>query len=128
MDDSRAKPINQKLIQMVGTDNQPFTIAEDDGFIAYSAALNPLYTVPERTMLSEMLHPEYQRVRNIIQSEVDTAASVYSERLFSEFGNLYEDKRSRLLPRNSSKMLFLHHNYPIMDKNKRRQEAAELID
>ena len=76
VDDSRAKPINQKLIQLVVMDNQPFTIAEDDGFIAYSAALNPLYTVPGRTMLSEMLNQEYQRVRDIIQSEVDTAASI----------------------------------------------------
>jgi len=43
------------------------------------------------------------------------ASSVYSERLFSEFGLIYEKKRSQLLPMNSSKMLFLHHNYPIFE-------------
>ena len=76
VDDNKAKKVDQKLIKMIVMDNQPFSIAEDDGFIAYSAA-------------------------------------IYSERLFSEFGNLYEKERSRLLPKNSSKMLFLHHNYPI---------------
>ena len=54
------------------------------------------------------------------------ASSIYSERLFSEFGNLYEKKRSRLLPKNSSKMLFLHHNYPILDKEKRLEELKKL--
>lgn len=38
------------------------------------------------------------------------ATSVYSERLFSEAGNIYEETRSRLLPRNAEKLLFLHHN------------------
>lgn len=40
------------------------------------------------------------------------ASSVYSERLFSEAGNVYEEKRSRLLPRTGEKLLFLHHNLP----------------
>jgi hypothetical protein len=38
------------------------------------------------------------------------ASSVYSERLFSEYGNIYEEKRSRLLPQTGEKILFLHHN------------------
>lgn len=38
------------------------------------------------------------------------ATSVYLERLFSEAGNIYEETRSRLLPRNAEKLLFLHHN------------------
>ena len=37
-------------------------------------------------------------------------SSVYSERLFSEFGHVYEDTRSRLLPARGEKILFLHHN------------------
>ena len=37
-------------------------------------------------------------------------SSVYSERLFSEAGNLYEQKRNRLLPKTGEKLLFLHHN------------------
>ena len=35
-------------------------------------------------------------------------SSVCSERLFSEAGNIFEEKRS--LPRNGEMLLFLHHN------------------
>ena len=38
------------------------------------------------------------------------ASSVVSERLFSEAGNIFNEKRSRLLPCNGKKLLFLHHN------------------
>lgn len=38
------------------------------------------------------------------------ASSVYSERSFSEMGNIYEEKRSRLTPQNAEKLLFIHHN------------------
>jgi len=37
-------------------------------------------------------------------------SSVFSERLFSEAGNLYEQKRNRLLPKTGEKLLFLHYN------------------
>ena len=57
-------------------DNQSFSIVEDDGFIAYSAALNPQYSMPGRMEVSEMLVPEYDRVRAIIQAKLDTAAIV----------------------------------------------------
>ena len=44
------------------------------------------------------------------------ASSVYSERLFSEYGNIFEEKRSRLLPTTGEKLLFLHHNMKLLDK------------
>ena len=37
-------------------------------------------------------------------------SSVYSERLFSEAGNLYENKHNRLLPNTGENLLLLHHN------------------
>ena len=37
-------------------------------------------------------------------------SSVYSERIFSELGNIYGDNRTSLLPERSNKLLFLHHN------------------
>ncbi|KAF2891910.1 hypothetical protein ILUMI_14263 [Ignelater luminosus] len=43
------------------------------------------------------------------------ASSVYSERLFSEAGNIYEEKRNRLLPKNAEKLIFLHHNLPLIN-------------
>ncbi|CAK1598408.1 unnamed protein product [Parnassius mnemosyne] len=42
-------------------------------------------------------------------------SSVYSERLFSEAGNLYEKKRNRLLPERAESLVFLHHNLPLIN-------------
>lgn len=38
------------------------------------------------------------------------SSSVFSERMYSEYGNIFEAKRSRLLPRKGEKLLFIHHN------------------
>ncbi len=35
---------------------------------------------------------------------------VFSERMYSEYGNIFEEKWSRLLPRKGEKLLFIHHN------------------
>nr|XP_012224904.1 PREDICTED: zinc finger BED domain-containing protein 4-like [Linepithema humile] len=43
------------------------------------------------------------------------ANSVYSERLFSKAGIVYEKKRNRLLPDNGEKLIFLHHNLPLLN-------------
>ncbi|KAL0870644.1 hypothetical protein ABMA27_005601 [Loxostege sticticalis] len=43
------------------------------------------------------------------------ASSIYSERLFSEAGLIYEKKRSRLNADRAEKMAFLHHNLPILN-------------
>lgn len=42
-------------------------------------------------------------------------SSIYSERLFSEAGNVYEEKRSRLLPERAESLVFLHHNLPLIN-------------
>lgn len=42
-------------------------------------------------------------------------SSVYSERLFSEAGNVYEQKRNRLLPERAESLVFLHHNLPLVN-------------
>ena len=38
------------------------------------------------------------------------SSSAFSERMYSEYGNIFEDKRSRLLPKKGEKLLFIHHN------------------
>ena len=38
------------------------------------------------------------------------SSSVFSERMCSEYGNIFEERRSRLLPRKGEKLLFLHDN------------------
>lgn len=40
------------------------------------------------------------------------SSSVYSERLFSEAGLVYEKKRNRLDPTRAEKLVFLYHNLP----------------
>jgi len=46
------------------------------------------------------------------------SSSVYPERLFAEAGNLYEQKRNRLLPKTGEKLLFfLHHNLKRQEKS-----------
>ena len=45
-----------------------------------------------------------------------SASSVFSERMFSEYGNIYEKKRSRLLPKTGEMLLFIHHNGMKIDK------------
>jgi len=48
--------------------------------------------------------------------------SVYTSKLcvflkpFSGYGNIFEEKRSRLLPKSREKLLFLHHNMKLLDK------------
>lgn len=41
-------------------------------------------------------------------------SSVYSERQFSEAGLVYEIKRNRQLPHNAEKLVFIHHNLPLV--------------
>ncbi|CAB3988085.1 zinc finger BED domain-containing 4-like [Paramuricea clavata] len=38
------------------------------------------------------------------------SSSVFSERMYSEYGNIFKEKRSRLLPKNGESLLFIHHN------------------
>ena len=45
-------------------------------------------------------------------------SSVYSERAFSELGNIYGENRTSLLPRRSEMLLFLHHNLRRIDLKK----------
>lgn len=45
------------------------------------------------------------------------ATSVYSERVFSEAGNVYEAKRNRLVPDTAGQLVFLKHNLRILDYN-----------
>jgi len=44
-------------------------------------------------------------------------SSIPSERMFSEAGIIYEERRNKLLPQNAEKLLFLHHNLPLLGFN-----------
>ena len=51
-------------------------------------------------------------------------SSVYSERFFSEMGQVYEKKRSRLRPELAENLLFLHHNMIRFEEYEAEEEAA----
>lgn len=42
-------------------------------------------------------------------------SSVHSERLCSEAGLVYEAKRNRSLPENVEKLVYIHHNLPLIN-------------
>ena len=58
-------------------------------------------------------YPQLSRFARIYLSA--PGSSVYSERLFSESGLVYEAKRSRLLPTNEEHLVFIHHNLPLVN-------------
>lgn len=58
-------------------------------------------------------YPQLSRFARIYLSA--PGSSVYSERLFSEAGLVYEAKRSRLLPTNAENLVFIHHNLPLVN-------------
>lgn len=43
------------------------------------------------------------------------ASTIFSERLFSEAGNVFETKRNALKPENGEKLIYLHHNLPLLN-------------
>ena len=59
---------------------------------------------------------EYPNLAKLAQKFLATPpSSVYSERAFSELGNIYGDNRTSLLPKRSEMLLFLHHNLRRID-------------
>jgi hypothetical protein len=78
-------------------------------------------------------HLQYWRLKSTTYPALSTlarkylcvpASSVYSERLFSEYGNLYEKKRSRIRPDCAEQVLFLHHNWRRVENNGRKPVAV----
>lgn len=65
---------------------------------------------------NSLRYPEMSRLAKVYLC--CPASSVYSERLFSEAGNVYETKRNRLLPERAETLVFLHHNLPLIKKYK----------
>ena len=61
---------------------------------------------------------EFPNLSKLAQKYLATPpSSVYSERTFSELGQIYGEKRTSLLPERSEQLLFLHHNLRRINKN-----------
>ena len=54
-------------------------------------------------------------------------SSIFSERMFSQAGNIYTEKRNHLSPELADKLLFLHHNLQIYDLEKAYMFNREVL-
>ena len=62
-------------------------------------------------MWSRLFKQEFPNLAKLARKFLATPpSSVYSERAFSELGNIYGDNRTSLTPERGDKLLFLHHN------------------
>ena len=99
-----------ELAGEIADDRQNETI-ETETFKYFSAPTIPRDSEPLDWWRAQTEYPSLKKVaKKFLTSPL---SSVYSERLFSEFGNIYEEKGSRLLPETGEKLLFLHHNLKL---------------
>lgn len=59
LSDSEIENIDYQLLKMIAKDFQPLSVVENEGFLGYSRALNPLYKPPTRQRLSFVILPTY---------------------------------------------------------------------
>ncbi|XP_063050592.1 E3 SUMO-protein ligase ZBED1-like [Engraulis encrasicolus] len=71
------KNLDEKLVKMIASDLQPFSIVEDKGFREFTKALNPSYTLPGRKALSQSLIPErFVKCQAMVKERVAEAPAV----------------------------------------------------
>lgn len=75
--DARANETDKKSLLVMALDNQPFSMAADDGFISLMAHLLPQYIIPSRKFFVENVLPDlYEKVRKNVAVEVAKADHV----------------------------------------------------
>ena len=94
----------------------------EDEFVVIAKQLDEYLSLPLLNRVANPLHwwkehaTQFSHLVKLARKYLATpASSVYSERLFSEYGNIFEEKRARLLPKTGEKLLFLHHNLKRLD-------------
>lgn len=74
INDSKSKKIHRLIGEMIAVDLQPFSIAEDIGFIGLINHVCPNYVIPSRKYLKEtIVNNIYECVRNKIQDQINAA-------------------------------------------------------
>ena len=74
INDSRSQAISNKIVKMMASDNQPFSIVEDQGFIELLAHLEHRYLIPSRKYFTQEALPKlYDNVRPSIANELGKA-------------------------------------------------------
>ena len=73
LDTNNAKPIKiyRKIMNMVGMDNQPLSIVNDQGFIELKACLQQRYLIPSTKFFNETMLPQtYNNLKMKIGNEL----------------------------------------------------------
>ena len=76
LSDARSLKQHKKLLRMVAVDNHPFTLVEDQGFIEYTAGLQPNYPSPCKKYVQGLLHQEYDEARATVAAKLERAVCV----------------------------------------------------
>ena len=78
INDDRSTAIHEKVMNMIAIDNQPFSIAEDQGFIELLAHIQPKYMLPSRRYFSDVMLPKtYQELKARISSQLGEANATH---------------------------------------------------
>lgn len=69
--------IDEAFSKLFTKDFQPFSIVEDEGFVAYSNALNPSYVIPDRKTITKSIIPaKYEECLLNTKNMIEKAVSV----------------------------------------------------
>ena len=78
INDQRSISIHERAMNMIAIDNQPFSIAEEQGFIELLAHIQPKYMLPSRRYFSDVMLPKtYQELKARISSQLDEANATH---------------------------------------------------
>jgi len=88
-------------------------VKDSDGHLNTRSAPDPEFSDPPDPDPSSAITRLYQIGTEVLS--YTSASSMYLVRLFSEYGNIIEEKRARLMPTTGEKLLFLHHNLKRLD-------------
>lgn len=109
--------------------NTPVTIAQKDVAAESASKVERYLRIPlmgrDKCPLQYWKQEKFPLLKQLAAKYLCTSASsVYSECLFSEYGNIFEEKQTRLLPKKGEMLLFIHHN----GKKNSPDEGQVLID
>ncbi|KAK0151276.1 Copine-8 [Merluccius polli] len=76
-DHPKVKAINQKIMECIALDNQPFSIVQDVGFTKLVEYLDPRYVMPSHRYLTDVCLPElYNTVHSVVEKLISDAVSI----------------------------------------------------
>lgn len=65
--------INEALLYMIARDNLPLRTVERDGFIHFCKVALPLYKLPSRKKLTEMIDSKFEILSGVVRSALSSA-------------------------------------------------------